>query len=117
MFQFSPTRSRCAIAASNFETVDTLVTFPCETDLDAWDVSSPKTIVVLSLAETCDSLRMWAHYADAHRGVALGFDTDTHSWSCQHLDVWILVPASRGDPPRCAPVQGGELILGSRELH
>lgn len=36
-----------------------------------------KTIVVLSLAETCDSLRMWAHYADAHRGVALGFDTDT----------------------------------------
>jgi len=44
-----------------------------------------KTIVVLSLAETCDSLRMWAHYADAHRGVALGFDTETQilEWSEQ----------------------------------
>lgn len=39
--------------------------------------SSTRTIVVLSLAESYDSLRMWAHYGDAHRGIALGFDTDS----------------------------------------
>ena len=44
-----------------------------------------RTIVVLSLAENWDSLRLWAHYADAHRGAAIGFDTDTGilEWS-QH---------------------------------
>lgn len=30
---------------------------------------------ILSLTEKRDSIPMWAHYADAHRGFAIGFDT------------------------------------------
>lgn len=33
-----------------------------------------KDIVVLSLAENCDSLLMWAHYAVRHTGFLIGFD-------------------------------------------
>lgn len=34
---------------------------------------------VLSLSRTNDSLLMWAHYGDSHRGFVLGLD-DTHPW-------------------------------------
>jgi hypothetical protein len=33
-----------------------------------------RTFGILSLTETPDSLLMWAHYADNHKGVVLGFD-------------------------------------------
>jgi hypothetical protein len=35
-----------------------------------------KDIVVLSLAENCDSLLMWAHYGGQHSGILIGFDSD-----------------------------------------
>ena len=35
-----------------------------------------KDIVVLSLAENCDSLLMWAHYAASHTGFSIGFNKD-----------------------------------------
>jgi len=34
-----------------------------------------KDIVVLSLAENCDSLLMWAHYAARHTGFLIGFES------------------------------------------
>lgn len=37
---------------------------------------------VLSLSRTNDSLLMWAHYCNSHRGYVLGLD-DTHPWICQ----------------------------------
>lgn len=36
-----------------------------------------RDLVVLSLAENRESLLMWAHYADKHRGFAIGFDKDS----------------------------------------
>jgi len=35
-----------------------------------------RDVVILSLAENCDSLLMWAHYAVRHTGVLIGFDSD-----------------------------------------
>ena len=35
-----------------------------------------KDIVVLSLAENCDSLLMWAHYAAQHSGFLIGFGSE-----------------------------------------
>ena len=36
-----------------------------------------KSIGVLSLSEHCDSLLMWPHYADNHRGFVIAFDTSS----------------------------------------
>jgi len=35
-----------------------------------------KDRVVLSLAENRDSLLMWGHYTDGHKGILIGFDAD-----------------------------------------
>lgn len=41
---------------------------------DVFTEKSNELIGVLSLTEKCDNLLMWAHYADSHRGICLGFD-------------------------------------------
>src|ERR1044071_4689643 len=40
-----------------------------------------ESVGVLCLSELKDSLLMWAHYADNHRGFVLGFDADHHFFS------------------------------------
>lgn len=35
-----------------------------------------RDVVILSLAENCDSLLMWAHYGVRHTGVLIGFDSE-----------------------------------------
>lgn len=69
---------------------------------EATIASHTKTIVVLSLTQARDSLLIWAHYGDAHKGVALGFDSRTgilENYS-QHRDKLQKVKYSRFRPSR-----------------
>src|SRR2546430_853089 len=36
-----------------------------------------RDVVILSLAENCDSPLMWAHYGVRHTGMLIGFDSET----------------------------------------
>jgi hypothetical protein len=42
-----------------------------------------ESVGVLCLSEVRDSLLMWAHYADNHRGLAIGFDSNHHFFARQ----------------------------------
>lgn len=61
---------------------------------DAFMRVTNRTIGVLSLTESNNNELMWAHYADSHKGFAIGFDSE-HSF---------FKPA-KGDPKLC-----GELM-------
>lgn len=46
---------------------------------DADQNAITRSVVVLPLSERRDSILMWAHYARAHTGFAIGFDSE-HDW-------------------------------------
>ena len=48
--------------------------FENSADMDAHVWQRTKDFVVLSLPENRDSLLMWAHYTDRHRGFLIAFD-------------------------------------------
>lgn len=39
--------------------------------------ANSKVIGVFSMAERCDNILMWSHYANYHKGFVVGFDTNT----------------------------------------
>jgi hypothetical protein len=45
-----------------------------------------ETIGIICLSERPDSVLMWSHYADQHRGFAVGFDTDTDFFAKRHYE-------------------------------
>ena len=51
---------------------------------------------VLSLSRVCDDILMWSHYANAHKGICLGFKYDLcryfndHDWQIDHMLVRYL---------------------------
>jgi hypothetical protein len=75
---------------------------------------------VLSLSERYDSLLMWSHYADSHRGIALGLRTD-HRFFRKRDTRRIVMPSStpimgepknefRQIPPLCKIMYGSERV-------
>ncbi len=57
-----------------------------DADLDHIHKASNYT-VVLSLSATCNSIPMWSHYANKHRGFAIGFDAND---TCFHAGSQLL---------------------------
>jgi hypothetical protein len=60
---------------------------PAEMDADLWQRT--KQYVILSLAENRESLLMWAHYTERHRGFLIAFDDadgDILAVDSQHRD-------------------------------
>jgi hypothetical protein len=48
-----------------------------------WIEAANKSTGVLCLSEIADSLLMWSHYADRHRGIVIEFDADQATFNCR----------------------------------
>jgi len=77
-------KEKIAILVRNFKDNPLAVTEHMAMDAQ----KTAETCGVLCLAESSSNLLMWAHYADSHRGICLGFDaSDTNPFFGRALKV------------------------------
>jgi len=49
-----------------------------------------RDVIILSLAENCDSPLMWAHYGVRHTGVLIGFDSENANPGAADSNIQLL---------------------------